>query len=142
MGENTKEHVKALINMRDGTIQLEGPEKFVEKYLDQYKNIILTSAPIKTSKIADTTEKTTEKTSRKRQKKGTGQSCSPRIIELLSEGYFKEPRTRAEVQQELLNRGYRFEGREVSATLINYFTSGKLRRTGAGSTAKYYSNPE
>ncbi len=47
--------VKALINLKDGTIQLEGPQKFVEKYLDKYKSIIerghpSTSPPPKTTK--------------------------------------------------------------------------------------------
>lgn len=133
--------VKATINTRDGLIQLEGPQEFVEKYLDQYKQLIvsLPTAP-KTSKTADTAEKEKDKTLKRKPRTRTGPTCTQKVQELLDEGYFKPPKTRADVQSEILNRGIRFESKEVSAVLINFFNGGKLKRTGTGTKAQYYSN--
>lgn len=131
---------KAVINLKEGVIELEGPLEFVEKYLDQYKQLIVSppTAP-KTSKTAETTEKGKTPTKRKPRTK-TGPTCTQKVQKLLDEGYFKEMRIRADVQTELLNRGTRFESSEVSAALINFFHAGKLKRTGTGTNAQYYSN--
>ncbi len=132
---------KAIINLKEGSIQLEGPQEFVEKYLDQYKQLIV-SLPIahKTSKTADTVETVKDKTPKRKPRTRTGPGCTEEMQKLLDEGYFKEVRIRADVQNELLSRGNRFESKEVSAVLNNLFKAGKLKRTGAGKNAKYYSN--
>lgn len=133
--------VKVVINLKEGTLQLEGPQEFVEKYLDQYKQLIISlpTAP-KTSKTADTAEKEKDKTLKRKPRTRTGPTCTQKVQELLDEGYFKQPKTRADVQSEILNRGVRFESKEVSAVLINFFKGGKLKRTGTGTKAQYYSN--
>jgi hypothetical protein len=133
--------VKATINTKDGLIQLEGPQDFVEKYLDQYKQLIvsLQTAP-KTSKTADTAEKEKDKIPKRKPRTKTGPTCTQKVQELLDEGYFKQPKTRADVQNELLNRGTRFESSKVSAVLNNFFKLVKLKKTGIGTNAQYYSN--
>lgn len=133
--------VKATINTREGLIQLEGPQEFVEKYLDQYQQLIVTlPTASKTSRTADTTKKEEGKTPKRRTRATTGPTCTGKVQELIDEGYFKEPRKRADVQSELLNRGTRFESKEVSAVLNNSFKLGKLKRTGTGTNAQYYTN--
>ncbi len=133
--------VKAIISVGEVTIQLEGAQEFVEKYLDKYEQLIVSPPTVrKTTKIA---EKEKAKTPAKRKPKTkTGPTCTEKVQELIDEGYFKGEvtRTRADVQAELLNRGNRFESNEVSAVLYNFFMGNKLRRTGAGKNAKYYSN--
>ena len=133
--------VKATINIKDGLIQLEGPQEFVEKYLDQYKQLIATlpTAP-KTSKTADAAEKGKGETPKRKLRTKTGPTCTQKVQELLTEGYFKQPKTREDVQKELLNRGLRFSSSEVSAILINSFNRNKLKRTSTGRNAQYYSN--
>jgi len=133
--------VRAVINTKEGIIELEGPQQFVEKYLDQYKQLIvsLPTAP-KTTKTADASEKEEDKTAKRKLRTRTGPTCTQKVNELLDEGYFKQPKTRADVQSEILNRGLRFESSEVSAILINFFNGGKLKRTGTGTKAQYYSN--
>ena len=133
--------VKAVINLKEGVLELEGPQEFVEKYLDQYKQLItsLPTAP-KTSKTADTAEKEKDKTPKRKLGTRAGPTSTQKVQELLNEGYFKQPKTRTDVQSEILNRGVRFESKEVSAALINSFKGGKLKRTGTGTKAQYYSN--
>jgi len=138
--------VKAVINLREGVLELEGPQEFVERYLDQYQPIIekgftSTSIPHVTSK--ETKVEKAEKPAPKRTrttKSKAGPTCTQKVQELLNEGYFKQPKTRADVQSEILNRGVRFESKEVSAVLNNFFNGGKLKRTGTGTQAQYYSN--
>ncbi|OGN98133.1 MAG: hypothetical protein A2Y89_07125 [Chloroflexi bacterium RBG_13_51_18] len=133
--------VKALINLKDGTIQLEGPQEFVEKYLDQYKQLIVgLPTAHKTSKTAETIPIESDKTPKRKTRAKSGPTCTQKVQELLDEAYFKQPKTREDVQNELLNRGLRFSSSEVSARLINFFNSGKLKRTGTGKNAQYYSN--
>ncbi|HEY54806.1 MAG TPA: hypothetical protein G4N91_00795 [Dehalococcoidia bacterium] len=133
--------VKAVISIGEASIQLEGPQEFVEKYLDQYKQLIASppTAP-KTSKTAETTEKEKAKTLKRKPGTKTGPTCTQKLRELLDEGYFKQPKTRKDVQGELLKRGSRFSSSEVSSRLINFFNGGELKRTGTGTNAQYYSN--
>ena len=140
------ETVKAVINVGEVTIQLEGPREFVERYLDQYQAIIekglsSTSTSRRTSKETEVekAEKPTPKRTRIVRPKA-GPPKSEKIIELISEGFFKEQRTTADVRERLLEKGVRYESGLTSATLNNLFNSGKLERTGVGRGAKYYSN--
>jgi hypothetical protein len=133
--------VKALINLKDGTIQLEGPKEFVEKYLDKYDIMIKNSktfTPLSPNKEKPEAEEAPKRTRVVRPK--AGPACGEKISELISEGFFKEQRTREEVQKKLLEKGLRYESGIISATLNNFFKSGKIEKTGVGRNAKYYSN--
>ncbi len=133
--------VKATINMKEGVIQLEGPQEFVEKYLELYKQLIVSPPTThKISKTAESAEKEKVKTPKRKPRTKSGPTCTQKVQELLDEGYIKQPKTRADVQSEILDRGTRFSSSEVSAVLINFFNGGKLKRTGTGTKAQYYSN--
>ncbi|MFC1940885.1 hypothetical protein ACFLWL_00505 [Chloroflexota bacterium] len=69
-----------------------------------------------------------------------GLACGEKIREIIGDGFFKEQRTSADVQKQLLDKGVRYTISLVSATLNNLFRGGKLEITGAGRGAKYYSN--
>lgn len=135
--------VKALINLKDGTIQLEGPQKFVEKYLDQYDSLIKnvkTFSPVSPAKEKPVTESEEAPKRTRTVRPKAGSACGEKISVLMSEGFFKEQRTREDVQKKLLEKGVRYESGLISATLNNFFKSGKLEKTGVGRDAKYYSN--
>jgi len=135
--------VKATINLKDGLIQLEGPQEFVEKYLNEYKSIIEkghTSIPTSHKAPKETeTEKPAAKRTRTTRSKA-GPSCGDKISELISEGFFKDQRTREDVQKRLLEKGVRYDSSLISATLNNLFHRHNIEKTSVGRKAKYYSN--
>jgi hypothetical protein len=134
--------VKALINLKDGTIQLEGPQEYVEKYLDKYDPMIKEWKPFSTlPQEGESREVEKPVTKRTRTvKPKAGPSCLGSVRSLVEEGYFKEPRLRKDVQERLLSKGLRFESKYVSAALNNLFSGGTLLRKGVGTSAQYYSN--
>ena len=135
--------VKAVINLKEGTLQLEGPQEFVEKYLDQYNSMIqnwktFSSLPPE-AKRKDEKEVAPKRTRTVKPK--AGPACTEKVRELISEGFFKDLRTRPDVQEQLLKKGVRYESKVISAVLINLFKkSHELERTGVGKNAKYYRN--
>lgn len=139
--------VKAVISIGESSIQLEGSQEFVEKYLEKYDSIIESwnASPVSIKTVEK--ESIAEKEQRKAQKKkrirrtSAGPSCSDKIRELLNEGFFKEQKSNAEVTKALQEiKGVRFPSNVVSAALINLFARGELQRTLKGKTPYYYSN--
>ncbi|MBA7683017.1 hypothetical protein ES703_91373 [subsurface metagenome] len=132
--------VKAVINIKEGVIELEGPQEFVEKYLELYRpdaskwqTALLQKGEVKTKEEAPKRVRTA--------KPKRGVTCAEKVLELRSEGYFKEPRARAEVQQYLKEKkGLIYKSNEVAANLKNLFSRGELQRLTEGKTFKYYSN--
>ncbi len=139
--------VKALINIEEGVIELEGPKEFVEKYLDQYqvfieKGFTLPSTPRRNSKEAEVgkVEKLTPKRTRTAKSKA-GPTCADKIRELIEEGYFKEPKTTADISEYLLQqKGYVNAKKDVSANLKHMFDRGEIKRIREGKTFKHYIN--
>lgn len=131
--------VKAVINVKEGVIELEGPQEFVEKYLELYRpNATKWQSDVSPKVEAKKKEEAPKRTRIVRPK--AGPACGEKISELISEGFFKEQRTREEVQKKLLEKGLRYESSLISATLNNLFNRGKIEKTGVGRNAKYYSN--
>ena len=87
------ETVKAVINVGEVTIQLEGPREFVERYLDQYQSIIekgLTSTSISRVTSKETKVEKAEKPAPKRTRTvrpKAGPACGEKIREIIGEGF-------------------------------------------------------
>ena len=139
--------VKASISVGEASIQLEGPQEFVGKYLDQYQPLVLKwhelpTSRVKEAKASETKSKEAEAPKKTRGgKPKVGPSCGDRIRTLIDENYFTEPRTCSEVTKWLKDqKSITYGDNQVAASLSSIIKSGKLRRfTEAG---KYnYTNP-
>lgn len=141
---------KATINIKEGLIQLEGTQEFVEKYLDKYQNIIQDfknipppyTAPRSESDDAKTEEAPPKRTRTRASKtKGTA-SCMGRIRTLVNEDYFKEPRTSTEVMNWLKEqKGATYTSGPITAALNQLIKSNTLRRFKEGKGLYKYCNP-
>jgi hypothetical protein len=131
--------VKAVINLQEGIVELEGPQDFVEKYLELYRpDAKKWQVALSEKGESKTKEKAPAKRARAvRPKAGT--SCTGRIRNLIDEGYFKDPRTSVEVRNWLKEqKGAPYSDGPVTAALLYLIKSpGNLRRFKEGKVYKY-----
>ena len=137
--------VKASISVGDASIQLEGSQEFVEKYLDQYASLIQRwhELPKPRAEAAKVSEAKKEEAAPKRTRvvspKGT--SCGDRIRALIDENYFAETRGVSEITNWLKDqKGATYNVNQVAAALTHIIRSGKLRRIKEAGGYKY-TNP-
>lgn len=128
---------KAVINLKEGIIELEGPQEFVEKYLELYRpdtskwqTALSTKGEIKTKEEVPKRARAT--------KPKVGPSCAERIRTLIGEDYFKDPKTSTEVTNWLKEqKGVPYASKHVTAALLYLIKSGNLRRFKEGKSYKY-----
>lgn len=131
---------KIHINLSQGLIEVEGTETFVTKVYNDFKERLgqQGNMPLQTvGGNAGAGKKTTSAKTKKGGKKKGGPSCGERIRELEKEDFFKQERTPAEVREAIKNKGHPYETKLITATLINEFKSGRLRRLPNGKVWKY-----
>jgi hypothetical protein len=136
------ETVKAVINIGEASIQLEGPRDFVEKYLEKYGYFVekWQKSPPASGKttVEDKVKGKPAKTKRPRLVAKSG--CSERIRALISENYFVEPRTSNEVMIWLKDqKSVTYKINQVAAALSTIIKSksSKLRRFKEDGVYKY-----
>jgi hypothetical protein len=130
-----------VVDIRQGHIQVEGEEKFVERvYADfrellvkQLSGIDLADPGAAEQQIQDMPKPKSARKSGKR----SGPSCAARIDGLKAEGFFDTLQTAREVTEKLREKGTAYEGKHVAAALINMTSSSKLRRVKEGGGWKY-----
>lgn len=137
--------VKAVISIGEASIQLEGSQEFVEKYLDQYHPLIerwheLPKSHAEATKVSEVKKEAIPKRTRVMKPKA-GPSCGDRIRTLIGENYFAELRSARDLVNWLKDqKGVVYSIENITASLSNILRSGKLRRVREGGVYKY-TNP-
>ena len=133
---------KASISVGDASIQLEGSQEFVEKYLDQYASLIQRwyELPKSRAETAKASESKKEEAAPKRTRvvMPKGASCGDRIRTLIDENYFAEPKGASEITKWLKDqKGVTYNVNQVTASLTGIIRSQKLRRVKDAGVYKY-----
>ena len=135
------EMVKAVINLKEGVIELEGPREFVEKYLELYRPNAGRWQAALSAKGEVKTKEQARKRVRVAKPKGAP-SCLGRIRNLIDETYFKDPKTSTEVMNYLKEqKGAIYGSSPVTAALNQLIKKGMLRRSKEGKEPYKYFNP-
>jgi len=129
------DQAKAVINLKEGVIHLEGPVEFVRRYLDIYR-----SAP---RGLEGTRETASVATGRRRAARGRGRrakrlSCAGAIREEVKAGFFDEPRSTQEIKQQLTEKGITCTDNSVRVTLKRLSGTGLLDRAKEARVFRYH----
>ncbi len=137
------DQAKAIINSKEGIIQLEGPLEFVQKYLDMYQPAVK-----KPSRLQNTLEAALAKdvvsqpkervVNRTEEKTAKRVSCVESIRSEAVAGFFSEPKSMREVKQRLTEQKLTCGDNSVRASLKRLSETGLLKRTGKGRNVRYH----
>ena len=131
------DQAKAIINLNEGIIQLEGPVEFVQLYLERYapavKGLPLTAPRTAVSEAA--------KEARGR-KRGGRYSCTRAIRAEIKAGFLDEPKSSQAVQERLAGRGVVCSRGLLRAGLKRAVAEGRLSTAGRGRGLVYIRNVE
>ncbi len=134
------DQAKAIINLKEGIIQLEGPVEFVRKYLELYRSAV--------GKFAGAPEDTVPAPKKEvparaavpvRRKGGRTKrfSISNTIRTEVKLGFFAEPKSTEEVKQRLIEKGITCNNNSVRMSLKRLSNSGLLAILKKGRAVQY-----
>ena len=131
------DQAKAVINLNEGIIQLEGPVEFVRRYLEKYAPVIKgISTP---AHPAGRAAKQTKTTGRRR---GGRASCARAIRAEIKAGFFDEPKSTKAVRGRLTEKGVSCSASVLPTVLREAVEKGRLQRSGRGRGITYVRRTE
>ncbi len=125
------EPAKAIINLKDGIIELEGPVEFVEKYLNTYQSIFTEGAGEEEGEDHEG-----EKGARVAQRARRG-PCIEAIRNDLEVGFFDKPKSPEAVKTRLTEQGVTCTSPAVKAGLKLMVQEGRMSRVRRGRAFDY-----
>ena len=132
---------KAVINLKEGVIELEGPVEFVREYLRLYRPALRKSrgtaaetGAVEAQGVAPAWERASvgRKTERIRRL-----SCSKAIDAEVKAGFFDKARAIQQVRQQLMEKGLSYTSNCIRMNLKKLINSGLLNKVGAGRATRY-----
>lgn len=134
------EQAKAIINLKEGVIQLEGPVEFVRQYLDLYRPAVsgLAGAPRGTTRTSK--KEISAKPAplgRRRRGRAKRASCADAIRTEIQSGFFAEPMSTEQVKQRLVEKGMTCTDNSIRMNLRRLSESGLLSPLKEGRTVRY-----
>ena len=121
------DQAKAVINLNEGIIQLEGPVEFVQRYLEKYAPAMKGLQTLEPQ--ADTEGKAVRSQGRPR---GGQRSCTRAIHAEIKAGFFDEPKRSGAVRERLAGRGVACSSGLLRVSLRKAVEEGRLETTGRG----------
>jgi hypothetical protein len=140
--DNSMDEARVVINLREGTVDLQGPADFVRHCLDMYGPAIkgllglpqdVTAAPEKARPVPRK-RKVAAVTRSDRERRG---SYAGAIRSDLEAGFFDRPRSTGEIKQRLSKAGLTFTDSGVRANLRRLSVSGALDVLRKGRSVRY-----
>jgi hypothetical protein len=133
---------RAVINLKEGTIELHGPVDFVRHYLDIYQSVIRGSQGLPKSVAAPGTAEAPSRRGRgrlsTRARKVKRGSCLAAVRRQLKAGFFDESRSMSDLRQRLNEVGLSCTDRAIRAGLRKLSETGALERAGRGRAMRYH----
>jgi hypothetical protein len=134
------DQAKAIINLKEGIVQLEGPVEFVRRYLDLYRPVVRGRAGALQG-TASTPKKevparTVPPVHRKRAQ-AKRVSCAGAIRTEIESGFFAEPKSTQEVKQRLVEKGMTCTNNSIRMNLRRLSESGLLAPLKEGRAIRY-----
>ena len=120
------DQAKAIINIKEGLVELEGPVGFVERYLERYAPAAKVS-PFSQPETAAPAESDTEIPKRAR---GSQRSCTRAIRAEVKAGFFDQPRSTRLVRERLSEKGAACSIAVLRSSLRRAVKEGRLETTG------------
>ena len=127
------DEAKAIINIKEGIIELQGRVEFVRQYLDRYQSAV--------KGLPKSVEKVSRKRPTAKVAKTKRLTCIGAIRGYTQSGFFNELRSLADVRAHLNEEKYEFKESAVRAGLTQMAKLGTLSVAGKG-RGKRYSRPE
>ncbi|MBI4302724.1 MAG: hypothetical protein HY665_00080 [Chloroflexi bacterium] len=121
------DQAKAVINLNEGIIQLEGPVEFVRRYLEKYASAI--KGPSTSESKAGTSGSRVEAHGRSR---GKQRSCIRAIRAEIKAGFFDKPRSTQAVRERLTEKGVACSVGALRTSLKKAVAEGRLGADGKG----------
>ena len=119
------DQAKAVINLSEGVIQLEGPVEFVQRYLEKY------APTMKGATIAGPQAKTSAKETKALGRPRGGQrSCTRAIRAEIKAGFFDEPKATRAIRERLVEKGVACSIGLLRASLRKAVEEGRLGTAG------------
>ena len=126
------DQAKAVINLNEGIIELEGPVEFVERYLERY------GAAIRELPAAEPQRTGPPRVVRARGKARGGRgSCTRAIRAEVKAGFFDAPKSTRSVKERLTEKGVSCSTGLLRTSLKKVVDEGRLSPTGRGRARMY-----
>ncbi len=136
------DQAKAIINLKEGVVQLEGPVEFVREYLERFatkgqqgmpKGIQVTPK----RKAVKGREKAVPRP-RRAKRRGRGRIiCTDAVRAEVDDGFFNEARATQEIKQHLAEKGLSYSYNSIRLSLKQLVARARLVRSGAGPAVRY-----
>ena len=136
------DEARAVINLKEGTIELQGPVDFVRHYLDTYRSAIRGSQGLPKGFAAAPgmdeapSRRGRGRLSTKARKAKRGSSLAA-VRRQLKAGFFDESRSMGDLRQRLNEAGLACTDRAIRAGLRKLSETGKLEKAGRGRAMRY-----